>query len=73
MTEIKLIRELMEKDVGYIKEQLEGITDRLDKLNGSVADNTKYRYKMKTTVGIIASAVTIVATGLTVIINKLWK
>jgi len=45
----------------------------LDKLNGSVADNTKYRYKMKTTVGIIASAVTIVATGLTVIINKLWK
>lgn len=51
--EIKLIRELLEKDIHYLKQSSTAIENHLCNLNGQVAKNTSFRHKAVWTGSII--------------------
>ena len=73
MNEIKLIRELMEKDIGYIKEKLASIDGRLDKLNGQTGKNTKFRIRAKSVVALLGTLSTVFGGAIVMVINRMWK
>jgi|TARA_R100000049_G_C1937394_1_gene81295 hypothetical protein len=71
--EIKLIRELLEKDIEYLKESMEGLHDKVDDINGHVTKNTIFRQKAKTVIGFFGAIATVVGGVITIIINKIWN
>jgi len=71
--EVKLIRELMEKDVAYIKEKLTNIEQQLDSLTDQTVQNTEFRIKFKTLSAVIGTIATFMGGILVIIVQKLWK
>ena len=58
--EVQHLRELLEKDITYIKEKVDKIESYLTTLNSQVTENTEFRKKFKWTTTLIVSLSSII-------------
>ena len=69
--DILFVRELLEKDLGYLKNKVDKIDKHLENLNGQVAENTLFRQKFKWTASFIVTAASVISFSLMVISYKM--
>ena len=68
--EIFYMKELLEKDIVFIKDNIVDIKDHLKQLNGQNALNTEFRIKSKAIIGATIVIATILSGLLNVIISN---
>ena len=66
------MRELLEKDIEFIKVNVVGINEKLRELNGQVAKNSEFRIKARTVWGGVIIIASIVGGLANLLINKIW-
>jgi hypothetical protein len=69
---IQLVRELLEKDIDFIKVNVVQINVRLKELNGQVARNSEFRIKAKTVWAGVIVVASLVGGFANLLINKIW-
>jgi hypothetical protein len=70
--DIQLVRELLEKDIDFIKINVVSINEHLKELNGQVARNSEFRIKAKTVWGAVILIASIIGGAINLLVNKLW-
>ena len=70
--DIQLVRELLEKDIDFIKVNVVGINEKLKELNGQVAKNSEFRIKARTVWGIVIVVASVIGGMVNLLINKIW-